>query len=239
MAEKLYTIPVNDAFHKNSECPLCSMYQRLESDAVEFMVGPSYMEDDIRMETDEKGFCDRHMGALLAKKNRLGIALILKTHLDRQIAETERLAKKPIKPLSLLKKEPSEIAKYAGDTHKKCYLCDRIGLTFPHYVDTVVKLYKRDEAFRDLYQRSKGFCYEHFSQLIESARANFSGETLREFVDTTVTLYTENLKRVADDLEWFTRKFDYRYKDEPWKDSKDAIERAVIKTNGIMPEENK
>lgn len=30
MKEKIYTIPVNDAFDKDCECPLCAMYQELE-----------------------------------------------------------------------------------------------------------------------------------------------------------------------------------------------------------------
>ena len=29
MKEKLYTIPVNDAFAKDCECPLCAMYKEL------------------------------------------------------------------------------------------------------------------------------------------------------------------------------------------------------------------
>ena len=48
MKEKIYTIPVNDAFDKDCECPLCAMYQELENNAVEYTMGPSYMEDNIR-----------------------------------------------------------------------------------------------------------------------------------------------------------------------------------------------
>ena len=55
MKEQLYTIPVNDAFEKDCECPLCFMYNNLEEDAVSFTLGPSYMEDDIRLETDKAG----------------------------------------------------------------------------------------------------------------------------------------------------------------------------------------
>ena len=51
MAEQLYTIPVNDAFSEDSECPLCLIAKQLEQDAIEFTMGPSYMEDD------KKGFC--------------------------------------------------------------------------------------------------------------------------------------------------------------------------------------
>ena len=36
--------------------------------------------------------------------------------------------------------------------------------------------------------------------------------------------YTEKL---IGDVRWFAKKFDYRFADEPWYDSKDAIERTV------------
>ena len=61
MKEKIYTIPVNDAFSSDCECPICSMYKALEDDAVSYTMGPSYMEDDIRAVTDKKGFCQKHL----------------------------------------------------------------------------------------------------------------------------------------------------------------------------------
>ena len=57
MKEKLYTIPINDAFAMDSECPICAMKTILENNAVEFTMGPSYMEDDIRMEVNKKERC--------------------------------------------------------------------------------------------------------------------------------------------------------------------------------------
>ena len=36
MKEKLYTIPINDAFAMDSECPICAMKTILENNAVEF-----------------------------------------------------------------------------------------------------------------------------------------------------------------------------------------------------------
>ena len=32
------------------------MYEEIEQSVIEFTMGPSYMEDDIRFQTDEKGF---------------------------------------------------------------------------------------------------------------------------------------------------------------------------------------
>ena len=61
MDEQLYAIPVNDAFNADCECPVCLMYRSLEKAAVEFALGPSYMEDDVRMETNRVGFCAEHV----------------------------------------------------------------------------------------------------------------------------------------------------------------------------------
>ena len=57
MAEQLYTIPVNDAFTTDCECPICEMNRQLERNAIDYTMGPSYMEDDNRAMTDEQGFC--------------------------------------------------------------------------------------------------------------------------------------------------------------------------------------
>ena len=91
MKEKLYTIPVNDAYASDCECPICKMYGNIEQDAIEFTMGPSYMEDDIRMVTDKKGFCSNHITKLYRHQNRLGLALMLDTHIKRTINENPEL----------------------------------------------------------------------------------------------------------------------------------------------------
>ena len=57
MKEKIYTIPIQDAFAAGSECPVCAMYQKLEENAINYTIGPgaSYMEEDIREQTDGQG----------------------------------------------------------------------------------------------------------------------------------------------------------------------------------------
>ena len=98
MKEELYTIPVNDAFQTECECPVCAMKHVLEKNAVEYTMGPSYMEDDIRMETDRLGFCQRHMQMISEQNNKLGLALVVKTHMDKVIKDVEKLSRRPPKP---------------------------------------------------------------------------------------------------------------------------------------------
>ena len=47
MKDRIYTIPVNEAFDKHSECPLCTLAKKLEDEAVEYAIGAAMMEPDI------------------------------------------------------------------------------------------------------------------------------------------------------------------------------------------------
>ena len=63
MKEKLYTIPLNDAVNASDECPFCFIERELEQNSLDFVLGnsSSYMESDIRDQTDKAGFCRVHM----------------------------------------------------------------------------------------------------------------------------------------------------------------------------------
>ena len=85
MKEKLYTIPLTDALRAGDECPLCFIERKLEEHTLDFVLGPgaSYMEDDVRAETDAAGFCRTHYKKMYEYGNRLGTGLILKTHVKK------------------------------------------------------------------------------------------------------------------------------------------------------------
>lgn len=238
MKEQLYTIPVNDAFNKDCECPLCQMYKEIEDEAIEFTLGPSYMEDDIRMETDKTGFCANHIKRLYDCQNRLGVALMLHTHMKHTIKSLEKLSKSDnISKKSIFKKnEQSPVTNYINNLDNSCYICNRINNMFERYIVTVLHCYQTDDAFRDKFKNSKGFCTKHYGMLYDEAQKSLSGAKLNDFIKTLNEIYFENIKRVTDDLEWFIDKFDYRNEDAPWKNSKDAVQRSIIKTNSTFVE---
>lgn len=82
MKEQLYTIPLNDAFHANDECPFCFIERNVEQDLLDFVLGSgaSYMESDVRADTDRAGFCRAHFKKMFDYGNTLGNGWILKTH---------------------------------------------------------------------------------------------------------------------------------------------------------------
>ena len=236
MREKLYTIPVNEAYDYDCECPLCYIKKELEVKAIDFTMGPSYMEDDIRAETDKVGFCSNHLSKLYENQNRLGLALMLKTHMDYMIKNIEKTKPENYKVTSSLfqkKENSSPTLSYLTTLENSCFICDKISNTFERYIVTIFTLYKSEPAFREKCSRVKGYCTNHYSLLYEKAPSYLRGNHLDSFISDLNKVFLDNMKRVRDDLDWFTDKFDYRFKDAPWKNSKDALPRAMTKTNGI------
>lgn len=235
MKEKLYTIPVNDAFNIDCECPLCVMYHDLETNAIDFTLGPSYMAEDIRQITDKEGFCANHIKLMYKKQNSLGIANILKTHLNKRIKDIESLSNQPINKGGLFKKNTlSPISEYIREHNESCFVCNKINSTFNRYLATITHLYKNDSNFRVKLTSSKGFCLKHYDMLYSQGLEDMKGSVLDNFIQDINKVTLDNLRRVDADLDWFIDKFDYRYKNEPWKNSKDAVERTITKTNSII-----
>lgn len=87
MKEQIYTIPVSEAFEARSgKCPLCLLREKWEQNELDLILGASMMEPDIRIQTNEKGFCNDHLHKMYARGNRLPLALTLESHL----AEVEK-----------------------------------------------------------------------------------------------------------------------------------------------------
>lgn len=236
MKEKIYTIPVNDAFTSDCECPICVMYKTLEDNSVEYTMGPSYMEDDVRAQTDKLGFCDKHIKQVYHMDNRLGMAWVMKTHFDKTIEDVRKLQGKVSHSGSFFKKssDGSPLLDYLHKLNTSCFICDRIENVFARYIDTIFMLWEEGGEFREKYRSSKGFCNVHYEILMREAPRKLRGKELDEFTTITDKLYLDNMERVRDDIAWFINKFDYKYKDEPWKNARDSVIRSVTKTNSII-----
>lgn len=238
--EKIHTMPVLDAFKDASECPFCKMYETLEGHMLEFVLGNSYMEEDIREETNRLGFCKTHFRKLYDQKNRLGLALILQTHMMKLQKDIDHLTKASLNSAKTgffsKKSENNETDKfdaYKSKHEKDCYVCHRIDNTFDIYMDTFFYIWKSEPDFKDTVKASHGFCVEHFLQLYALSAKKLKDSELQSFSEILLPLQKENFARVLGDIDWFITKYDYRYRDEPWKNSQDAIQRAIKKVASI------
>lgn len=237
MKEQIYTIPLNEAFDKDSECPFCELQKKLENEIMDYILGPSYMEEDIRNETNKFGFCKHHYSQIFGSHNRLGAALMIHTHLleinknlDKAF-EDERSGEKG----GLFKKAKTDpVCDYTDEILKSCYACRREEERMNSYVYTFFYLWKTEPEFAEKVRACKGFCLEHMSRIISDSRKYLNSAQRQSLTDTIISLQRQNLERIIGDVDWFIKKFDYRFTDEPWKNSKDAVERAILKLSGVL-----
>ena len=244
MREQIDTIPVNEAFETGDECPFCYLERLCEQKAIRYTVGPgaSYMEPDVRETTDRRGFCRTHMKKLYDYGNSLGNALILQTYFVGLLKDLEQKAQDfvPEQKKSLFapkkKAQPQEnsLALWAKERGSTCFICDKIEYNMRRYYKTFFYLLK-EPAFREKVAASKGFCMHHFAQLLEYAPEELPKGQQGWFYDTVFGLMRDNLARVQGDLDWFIQKFDYRNASADWKNSKDAVSRAMQKLRGSYP----
>lgn len=224
MLEKIYTIPVNEAFDLCIEytaegCPFCRLWRKLENDEIEIILGASMMEPDIRIKTNELGFCGRHFDMMFEKNNRLGLALILESHLNevREFCE----------PGGFLGSRTSAMPDKLDKLEKSCYVCDRIGANFAKMVENAVYLYDTEQDFRDKVKNSPYFCLVHYKEFINSAKLHMNKKRVPDFQKALAETVNKYFDELRGDVSHFCKKFDYRYEDEPWGNSKDAVERAI------------
>lgn len=230
MKEKIYTIPLTDAFSVPCECPFCELEKKLEAEAVEYSLGASMMEPESRIESNKKGFCRRHFEMLSKEQKALSLGLVLDTHIDEIIKTLENIPK-PQKQ-SLFSKKSSynaALAKKISEIDKSCVICDKLEYTLTKFARVFWYLYKNEPEFSEKVKKSHGFCLPHFELLLKNAEAELGESTANKLAEEVISLEIESLKTLGEDTNWFTKKFDYRFKDAPWKNSKDALPRAIRK----------
>ncbi len=253
MKERIYSIPINEAFDQDTECPLCICERKLESDALEYHLGPAMMEPDSRIETNRTGFCGYHFAKLYnLHQNRLPLGLVIDTHMVEQIGAIEAIYKKQehaIKKESekglldsamdslkgrktVSSKIVEELIKKLSELQDSCAVCDRMNGNMDKLIDNTLYLYSKEPEFKEKFYASKGFCLKHFNMLLKKAQDEFSPARLAELLTGLLPLEMEALKRVQGDVNHFTKMFDYRNQGADWKNSKDAVPRSIEKLVG-------
>ena len=231
--EKIYTIPVNEAFEASEAdhacgCPFCTLYRKLENDQLELILGASMMEPDVRIKTNEMGFCKTHYDMMLTRTNCLGMALMLESHLNQLREETSGGGFAALKGIGV---EPMKRLEKLEST---CYVCSRIEFSLSKMFETAVLLWEQDENFRKKLRAQPYICLPHYRMFVEYGRRGLSKKNFADFykeVSNVVNTYFDSLR---EDVSWFCKKFDYRYDAEPWGNAKDAVERAIKFTSGDM-----
>lgn len=217
MREDICSIPINDVFGPKEGCPICRMRDMLEDRIATYITGAAMMEPDVRIETNRLGFCESHFAMIRERGSRLPIALILESHL-KEIEE--KIFEKGTQPLGKKQMQTAEALQ------KSCFMCENIEKNMKHLFETVLKLWQTEEDFRKLYREQPFLCFPHYLMMAEAAE-HMPRKNRTAFLEETTRLTYQYLCELEKDVTHFCSMFDYRNKDGDWKNSKDAIERAI------------
>lgn len=242
MKERIYTIPVNDAFNAICECPICFLEAKTTNDLLNYYMGASMMESDVRKVTNEKGFCKEHSAAMYnMQENRLTLALILHTHLKDLCDDINKKMTKISSPSKMgnffssgkdIRQSLISTAESIDKRVADCALCERLEYTMDRYIDVILWQYFEEKKFKEKFNDINGFCLPHIALLLRGCEKYLSGAKTAEFLKALTDIQNKSMETLRDELEWFTLKFDYVNKDKPWGNSKDAIPRTIRKEHG-------
>lgn len=205
---KLELSLVHDAYAAGGECPLCTLVDRAEGVYLASLRGSRVMEPSVRTRTNEAGFCPPHAKRLYEGEGKLGLALVVHTHLQHAAARvTEGLAEvragaaEGKKGAARIDRAEERLA----GLRDSCYVCELLEGDLARYAFTILYLWQRDPEFPATLRDSRGFCIPHFLRMLAEARAMLSGGELKEWLADVVPLLTGSLAGLERDLLAFTQ----------------------------------
>lgn len=224
MKEQIYTIPINEAFEQEDGCPVCRLYEKLEENSLDYIMGAAMMEPDVRIKTNEQGFCSAHFAKMLTMKNRLSLALMLESRLQ----EIEKqLFEKTGKAFSGAP-DPKKFSAAAETMAGSCFVCRRIDSFMDNYYKNIVYLWKTEQDFRDKFAAQPYFCIHHMSALLNYAKKGLGSKEQAAFTQEMARIERAYVQALHDDVSKFCKSFDYRYAGEELGSAKDSVERAAL-----------
>jgi len=163
------------------------------------------------------------------------LALMLHTHIQQLNRDAGSIIHGRL-PSPLFGKDPNGVAgklkNHLVKTRESCYVCNKIENTAERYIDTFFYLWKKDGDEAKLIAGQPGYCLPHFVELLTKAERLGRGKR-EKFLDEILPIWQRFTAEMEEDLDWFIQKFDFRNSEEPWKNSKDALPRALALLGGI------
>lgn len=224
MAETIYTIPINEVFEagmaEDSEqgCPFCTLTAKLESDELDLILGASMMEPDIRIQTNQLGFCPDHFAKMLRHGKRLPLALMLESHLNE--LKSDMMKKGVIK-------SPEKAAARIRELNSTCYICRRANDNYYRMLANAAYMWGQDFEFRKKFASQPWLCGRHFADICEVAKKEVGKRLAPDLCEAAAKLYAQKLEDLSDEVSRFCRSFDYRYQDEPLGNAATSVERTI------------
>jgi hypothetical protein len=239
---KLEISKVHDAYRDGGECPLCWLMDAGERSYLRSFQGSRVMEPNVRVKTNESGFCRDHYKRLYRGENKLGLGLVVHTHLQSWLPRLRKEledARRPeeARPRRGKKGEGGRLGallETLKDLRDSCFICAMLAMDLDRYVDTILDLWKEDKEFRGTLLGSRGFCIEHFRVVAGKADEYFREADRAGFLGELVPIMIQGLERLERGLYDFTQLFQDANRSLGTEEQRTALLRALQKLAGCV-----
>jgi len=201
---KLEISKVHDAYAGSGECPLCTLREGAEETYLRSFQHSRVMEPRVRVKTNETGFCPDHYRKLYARENKLGLGLVVHTHLQKKLPEL-RAAFETMRSAGRRGRKIDDAAASLARLHDSCFICELLHGDLDRYAFTILFLWSKDAEFLPIFRSSRGFCLDHFLSMLARGREMLRPDRLERWLGDVASLMTDSLERLERELYAFTQ----------------------------------
>jgi len=206
---KLEISKIHDAYAQGAECPLCFLMEGTERTYLYSFQHSRVMEPNVRVKTNAVGFCPEHLGKLYQGENKLGLGLVMLTHLEEKSKEITQALDESWEAARAASRERSrritQVIQSLERLRDSCFICDLMEQDLTRYAWTVLYLWRKDPEFPAQLKASRGFCLSHFCTILSAAADILRGDRLAGWLDDVVPLMKKTLGGLEKDLLAFTQ----------------------------------
>jgi len=207
---------VLEGFQKARGCALCELEERTINRYLENLLYECVNDAGVRRDLiASRGFCHRHAHMLLEFSDALGTAILyndqVKLFLDFLNGLSGRIKRKKI-PETWMRDDLCPACKIQNQSRQR-------------YLETFLAMLDDCQA-QEAVAHSGGLCAQH---LIEALNASHEPELRRRLL----TIHIARFAKLADDVEDFIRRHDYRFSKEDFKKKRDCWRKAVMMLTGL------
>jgi hypothetical protein len=238
---KLEISRVHDAYAAGGECPLCSLRGHAELTYMQSFRSNRVMEPSVRQKTNETGFCPEHYRGLYAGEGKLGLALVVHTHLQQKLPELREALEAAADAAAADRKGGrkatellEELTTRLAGLRDRCFICDMLEADLERYAFTILYLWQKDPEFPAVLRASQGFCLDHFLFMLKRARKVLRGDALARWLGEVVPLMTGSLERLEKDLLAFTQLHQGTNRSLGTEEERSALARTLQKLAGRL-----
>jgi Family of unknown function (DUF6062) len=206
---KLEISRVHDAYEQGGTCPLCTLMDGAERTCLASFQHSRVMEPNVRVKTNALGFCPDHLGKLFKGENKLGLGLVMLTHLQEKSAEVCSALDGSIEAAEGGGRDRMRRIRQIIDSlealRDSCFICGLLAQDLARYSWTILYLWRKDPQFPPLFRASRGFCLSHFCTVLATACDVLRGDRLALWLHDAVPVMKRALAGLEDDLLAFTQ----------------------------------